>query len=266
MLVAADAGAEVRHALAAQDELFAGLRTFGQLDLVLAADDWNFDGPAERGLGKAHVHRTVEIIVVPLKDFVLFHDNDNVKVAGGTAERAGIAFAGKMDPAARVDTGRDAQCALVSPANAPVGTLSARIRDQSSGAAASSAGLDASNAHKRDPLRIAHFAGAIALGTGFGLCARRRAGTTAVGADFHPRIPNGGLGTEHGVFQRDLNLVGQVVSAKYRGTRSSARGLRAVEHRVDVAEYIFRRAESAGESARAAVQPGPRQTDRTAAA
>src|SRR5579872_918764 len=88
------AAAQNRHALAAQAELTAGLRTLGQRDFrATAVKRRNFDRAAERGEHERHRGVTIKIVAIALEHLVRLDRYEDVEIARRSAIHARLAFA-----------------------------------------------------------------------------------------------------------------------------------------------------------------------------
>jgi hypothetical protein len=84
---------KVRDALAAQPDLLAALRPFGNLDIRRPFEGLNLELCSKSRLRKRDGHHTMKIVAVPLKELVRLDVENDVKVTGGAAEYAGLALA-----------------------------------------------------------------------------------------------------------------------------------------------------------------------------
>src|SRR5437763_918441 len=92
-------------ALAAQAELLARLRAFGDVDRRLAIERRHVDLSAQRRARDAHRDHAVQVVAVPLEDRVLLQPDLDEQVARRPAVRARLAVARAADAHAVVDAG-----------------------------------------------------------------------------------------------------------------------------------------------------------------
>ena len=98
VLVAADAFfGRRRHALLTHAQPLPALRARRNAQLRSAIDGRDFDLRAQRRLRDRDRHGDEDVVAFAAKHRVLAHANDDVKVAGGSTVRAGIAFARQAD-------------------------------------------------------------------------------------------------------------------------------------------------------------------------
>src|SRR5215469_8762594 len=136
--IAACGRAQRRHALALETELVAVLCASGDRYACAAAVDGRYFERAAQGRRRhRHRHVDVDVIAVAVKQPVRLDRQEDVEIACTAAAHAGLAFTGKPDARAILDTGRNRyrQRALaVDPALAAA--LPARILDDTAGAVA----------------------------------------------------------------------------------------------------------------------------------
>src|SRR5574344_1761560 len=224
--IARVAGTHALDALAAQAELLARLRAFGDVDGSLARQGGHFNLTAQRGGDEAHRHLAVQIVAIALKDVVRLDADFDVQVARWATVDAGLTIARGANAHAAVDARRDFDFqrllafdfALAVAAGAGLGNDLAR-------APAVRAGLlhaEKALAHLHRTLATAGGTG-LGLGAGFGAAAVAGvAGVPAGDADL------GGFALG-GFLQGDLHRVRQVVAAVQLAPAASAAAL-AAEH------------------------------------
>src|SRR5205085_1066947 len=91
--VAAPTAAERGHAVAFQAEDRAGLCARRDFQILLSFERRHTHLRAERGLREGDGDRGVEVVSLPLEDFVLFDVDDDVEVARGASLRPRLALA-----------------------------------------------------------------------------------------------------------------------------------------------------------------------------
>src|ERR1700749_2298867 len=205
------ATAQHRHALAAQAELTAGLRGFGDVHLCAAAvERRHFDAAAKCRLHERDRRAAIKIVSVALEDRVRRDRDEDVKIAGGSAVQFGLAFAGEADARAFLDAGRyvDGERTLLLHM-ALAFALLARIADDLSGTAALRAGaFDGEEAVLR-----AHLADTGTGRTLLGFRARFRTGTATTFASDRRRHGDLCGATLEGFFERDFEIVAKIAAA-----------------------------------------------------
>ena len=105
--IAGEAGAHAFDAFAAQPELLAGLRAFGQVNGGFTAERGHADFAAQCSGGEADGHSAVQIVAVALKHIVFLYADLYVQIAGRAAVGAWLAVAGAAYAHAVVNTRRD---------------------------------------------------------------------------------------------------------------------------------------------------------------
>ena len=205
--VALDAGVQALDAFAAQAELFAVLRAFGDGNDGLAFERGHFGFAADGRRGEADGHDAVQVVAVALEDVVLFHAHFNVEVAGRAAVHAGFAVAGGAQAHAVVDAGGNLDFQRLVRFDLALAVAGgAGVFDQLAAAPAVRAGL----LHAEKALAHLHDALAVAVRTGFGAGAGARA-AAAAGVAFVPAgHADGFVFAGSGFFQGDFDGVVQV--------------------------------------------------------
>src|SRR5688500_640393 len=185
------AAGNIRHPLAAQLEGGTGLRTFRDLEHLVAVEARHLDLAAERQCREGERHGAEQIVAIALEELVLADEDDDIEIARRTAKGSGFPFAGETKALARGNAGGDLHrqlAHLLHGAFAAAG--GAGLGDHLAGAAA----LPARARHGKKSLLVPQLAGAAALRT----CRRRRSGSGAVAvagfAGFVPRNLDAGLG------------------------------------------------------------------------
>src|SRR5687767_7957861 len=204
------AAGNIRHPLAAQLEGRAGLRTFRNLEQLVAVEARHLDLAAERQCREGERDGAEQIVAIALEELVLADEDDHVEIAGRAAEGAGFPFAGETKALARGNAGGDLHRQLAHLLHGPFAAAGgAGLGDHFARAAT----LPARARHGKKSLLVPQLAGAAALRT----CRRRRSGSGAVAvagfAGFVPRNLDAGLGALRRLLELDLEVVAQVGAA-----------------------------------------------------
>ena len=101
--VAMAAARHVRHALAAQLEARARLRSGRDVELLAAVERRHLDGPAEGERREADRQLAIEIVAFAMEEVVVLDVDDDVEIAGRAAGGAVLAFALQAQPLAGGD-------------------------------------------------------------------------------------------------------------------------------------------------------------------
>src|SRR2546428_4007038 len=173
----------------------------------------------------------MQVVAVALEYLVLLDVNLDIQIAGRAAVHARLAVAGRADPHAVVDAGRNLHFQrLVALDAAGAGTGRARLRNDLAGAVAFRAGLlDAEKA-----LLHPHLAVAAAGGASDRRSAGLGAGTVTGIALVPRRYPDRGVEAVRRLLQRDLEVVAQIGAAIDLRTAATAAARTAATE--DVAE------------------------------
>src|SRR5574344_863155 len=225
--IARVAGAHALDALAAQAELLARLRAFGDVDGSLARQGGHFNLTTKRSGDEAPRHLAVQIVAIALKDVVRLDADFDVQVARRATVDAGLAIARGANAHAAVDARRDFDfqrlvalyLALAVAAGAGLGNDLAR-------APAVRAGL----LHAEKALAHLHRAIAAAGAAGFGLGAGFGTAAVAGVAGVPAGDANFGRFTLGRLFQRDFHGVRQVVAPVHLPPAPATSATLATEH------------------------------------
>src|ERR1039458_112131 len=205
---------QIFHAAAFESQQRAGLRAGGNFDRRTAFERRHFNLRAQRGLHKTHGNFAEQIVAVARKNFVALDVQENIQIAGRPAAKTGLAVALRTQTRSALDARRNAQLDLGRALFFAVAvTRLARFFEQAALAFAMRARLrDAENAARRQ-----HLAASAAGRAGFQFGARLRAGAVAGFALVELRDGNFLFTAERGFFQRDLQVVAQIVAALRAG-------------------------------------------------
>src|SRR5512139_635072 len=97
IVIAGSASAEMRHALALELELLAGLHALRQGQHDHAVHGRDLDLVAHDGFLHRHLRLGIEIVALPLEIMMRLHPRDNIDVAGRSALHTRPAHAGDPD-------------------------------------------------------------------------------------------------------------------------------------------------------------------------
>src|SRR5438105_3842193 len=233
--VAGVARSHALDALAAQAELLAGLRAFGDVDRRIAGQRRHFDLAAERRARDGHRHHAMQVVAVAREDRVLLQADLDVQVAGRPAVGARLAVARAADAHAVVDARGDLHLERLLFLHAALAVAGgAGLGDDLARAAAMRARL----LHREEALPHLHDACAVAGGAGLGLRAGLRAGAVA-GVAVFPRGDANLRFLAGGCFlERDLHRVRKVRAAIDLPAPAGARPALAEDVAEDVAEGL----------------------------
>src|SRR6185436_5410503 len=112
------ASAKMRHALAAQAELLAGLGARRHAELRPAAEHGHFHLVAEGGLGEGEWQLAEEVGALSHEDLVRLDVKDHVEVTRGSSEAAAFSLAAEAELIAVFHAGRDGDLEQPLPSNA----------------------------------------------------------------------------------------------------------------------------------------------------
>src|SRR5438105_2093088 len=94
---------DVFHPFAFEPKDRPGLSPARHLDLGLSGQSRHFDLSPKRRLNEADGNFTDQIVILPLKDFVLFGMKDHIEIAGRTSAHSAFAVPAGTQPCSRVD-------------------------------------------------------------------------------------------------------------------------------------------------------------------
>ena len=143
-MIAAAEALQDRHAAAAQDTSLAGLRAGTELQLGVAVEGRHGERRAERSLRHRQVDGREDVVALAHEPLVAADSDEDVRIARGAADRAGVSLTRDPDPLPVVDPGRDLhveRALLDDPAGAAA--VLAGMLDHLSGAGAAGARLGA---------------------------------------------------------------------------------------------------------------------------
>src|SRR5437867_3791925 len=165
------------------------------------------DFAAERSRRETDRHFAVQVRTIALEHRVRLERNDDVEIAGRTAVRARLAFAGQTNPVVRIDAGGnlDRQRLVLLDAARAV-ACRARLGNDLAGAMT----LRTRLLNREEPLRDAHLAAAVTRRTRLRLRARLRAAAVTRRAFVHRRNADLDLGAARRLLERQLEVVPQV--------------------------------------------------------
>ncbi len=216
----------------------AGLRAFGNFERLVAAQGGDGDFRAQRGLHEGNGNDAAEVIAFALEKLVLFHMQNNVKVAGLATKGAGFTKAAEADAGAVFDSGGNFGFdGALAKKSALAAALRAWIGDDLTQTLAS--GTGAGDAEKA--LLMADLAMAVAGAAGDGRFSRRCAGSATGFASFMTADIDGFFDAEDGFLEFQLQIFAQVGSALNAATllaTAAAEQVEAKEVAKDIVEIV----------------------------
>src|SRR6266850_3592760 len=236
-LVAAAAGAQVRHTLSAQPDhltvLRPGRHADGRLDAV---DRRHRELLAQRGLGRRDAQDVDQVVAFAPEQVVVLDADEDIEVARWSAAQARLTLTRDAQLLAVVDARRERELELfVAALAALAAALGADLVDRLARAAAARAGRDVHEAAEDRLLHLPDLAAAVAGAAGGDLRAGLGAAALAVGARLETRDTDGALAALHRVDELDLDLHPEVRAA-HRAARLAAPELGAEERLEQVAD------------------------------
>jgi hypothetical protein len=223
---------EDRHTFVADAKGGAGLGTIGNLEQVLAFESGDANLRAHSGLGDGERHGAVQIITFADEEGMLLHVQDNVEIAGGSAEGSSLAAAGKANARAIFhacgDFGVDR--ALMKK-TAFAFALGAGIGNHAAGSL--TCGASAGDAEKA--LLIAHLAAALAGAATGGTFAGGGSGAVAGIASLMTANVDASFDAEYGFFKLQSDIFAEV-SAALHTAAAAASGSEGVSEAEELAE------------------------------
>src|SRR5581483_5435567 len=236
-LVAAAAGAHVRHADAVDLDHLAVLRPRRQLDDVLAVDRRHGDAVAQHGLRDRHGQLVDHVDAAPLQVGMRLDAEGEVQIAGRSPAWARLALAGDAHLHVLVDAGGHLHLQRLARLDTTLAVAAvAGVLDDAPLALAARACGDVDHLPEDRLHRAAHLPRPVALRAGDRRVPRLGAGAAAVGTGVGSGHLDGALGAVHRVLEGDLQVHAQVRAALRAGARPPAATASPAEEHVEEVE------------------------------
>src|SRR5215471_159236 len=224
--VAVAASAQMRQALALEDEMLAGLGARRHREPRLAAEDGHLDLVAEADLGVGQGQCADNVVAMALEHLVRADLHDHVEITGRRALEPALAFSGETELVAIGDARRNGHGEQALPRNPPLAAAGA-ARTAIDGARPAARG--ARTRHREEALGEPHLPLATTRAAGLRPRAFLLAGAAAALARLVTRNLELALDALGCLLQRDLQAILQVVAAAHPAAPPASAAEEALE-------------------------------------